>query len=108
MVIVLIYVLHRLWLIIRTASAKIGIPLHYPVLSIYKWGFRGYTFHGHVFLMFRIQYHKMMTSAFDQCSHRASINQNPVIIMYYPSVLYMYMYIVVEKEGIDYMDILLR
>ena len=44
---------------------KIGIPLHTPVL-LYKsgvqggivlftevgWGLRGYTFHGHVFLMF--------------------------------------------------------
>ena len=28
---------------------KIGIPLYTPVL--YKVGFEGYTFHGHVFLM---------------------------------------------------------
>ena len=29
---------------------KIGIPLHTPVL-LYKWGSRGYTLHGHVFVM---------------------------------------------------------
>ena len=33
-------------------NKKIGIPLHTPVL-LYKYGdIRGYTLHGHVFMMF--------------------------------------------------------
>ena len=31
-------------------NKKIGIPLHIPVL-LYKWGIRGYSLHGHVFLI---------------------------------------------------------
>ena len=30
---------------------KTGIPLHTPILVYKKWGLRGYTFHGHVYLM---------------------------------------------------------
>ena len=30
---------------------KIGIPLQTPVLLYKKWGLRGYSLHGHVFMM---------------------------------------------------------
>ena len=30
---------------------QLGIPLQTPILLYKKWGLRGYTFHGHVFLM---------------------------------------------------------
>ena len=34
---------------------KLGKLLHSPVL-LYKWGLRGYTFHGYVFMMSKIHF----------------------------------------------------
>ena len=33
---------------------KLGIPLLTLIISIYKWDLRGYTFRGHVLLMYKV------------------------------------------------------
>ena len=40
---------HKIWF--GTNTIKLGLLLQTPVFSMLKWGLRGYTFHGHVFLM---------------------------------------------------------
>ena len=67
-----------MWVHVRTASpltsthnlcfrAKIRKDRYtpaYPSFSIYKWGLRGYTFHGHVFLMLQDRTHPTLTGIF--------------------------------------------